>query len=135
MAVEREAWYQEAEEEDLGSSDLRVWESQLRGIVSETEMMPVPDDPSMEDDLFNLRREAEEAWQHIQTMLDEYPEKIRGMMDQIGRIRAGRLIYGADRSGLPGPSEEWDEAERADEDWESEITDDGDEDEDEGDEE
>lgn len=119
--VKNEAWYQEAEEEDLGSSDLRVWESQLREIVSEVETMPTPDNPVLEDDLYNLRREAEEAWQHVQQMLDSYPDKIQEMQDQIGRIRAGRMVYGTDRSSLPGPSEEWDAGELADEEWEAET--------------
>lgn len=126
MAVEREAWYQEAEEEDLGSSDLRVWEDQLREIASEAQLMPAPDDPSLEDDLFNLQREAEDAWQRVSAMLDEYPEKIRTMLNEVARIRAGRLIFAGDRSGLPGATEEWDQAEVADEDWESEIRDDED---------
>lgn len=124
MVVKNEVWYQEAAEEDLGSSDLRVWESQLREIVSETEMMPTPDNPSLEDDLYSLRREAEEAWQHVQQMLDLYPDKIKEMQDQIGRIRAGRLVYGSDRSSLPGPSEEWDAGELADEEWEAEAIED-----------
>ena len=121
MAVEREAWYQEAEEEDLGPPDLRVWETQLRDIVSETQAMPVPDDPSLEDDLCNLQRDAEDTWQMIQAMLDEYPEKIRGMVNEVARIRAGRMLFGSGRSGLPGATEEWDQAEVSDENWESEI--------------
>lgn len=129
MAVECEAWYQEAEE-DPSPPDLRIWETQLRDIVSETQMMPLPDNPSLEDDLFTLRREAEEAWGHVQAMLEEYPEKVRGMLNEVARIRAGRLVYGGDQSGLPGPTDEWDQAEISNESWESEILgDEGDEDE------
>jgi len=125
--LEREAWYSEADDDDFAPPDIEKWESQLRDLIGEAENLPTPSEVPLEDALYALQQEAQELWQKLHIIMEDYPQKIRALENELDRIRAGRLIYStdlhfkADRSSLPGPTDEWDEAEMDQEEWESDI--------------
>lgn len=117
MSVQRESWFEEADENDEPS--LNKWASQLEEVIAEAQDLLTLGgaEYGSEQELSDLHYEARCAHDEVLALLEEYPNRISDLRTAVARIRAGRMFESG--SSLPGSSEDWDEAEVEPEEWES----------------